>query len=50
LEQDDTKITEHRMTKIRFINFKILANIEETNQKVQLTISFQKSLVQKPYH
>ena len=29
LEQDDNfQITEHRMTKIRFIKFRILANIE----------------------
>jgi 1-aminocyclopropane-1-carboxylate deaminase/D-cysteine desulfhydrase-like pyridoxal-dependent ACC family enzyme len=50
LEQDENKITADKKTKKRFINFKILANIEETNQNVQLTISFHKPPVQKLYH
>jgi len=37
LEQDEKKIKVDKKTKKRFINFKILANIEETNQNVQLT-------------
>jgi hypothetical protein len=37
LEQEERMITADKKTKKRFINFKILANIEDTNQNVQLT-------------
>jgi len=45
LEQDDNRATADKKAKKRFINFRILANIEESDQNVQLTISFQKSPV-----
>jgi len=36
--------TADKKTRKRFINFKILANIEETNQNVELTVN--KGLIQ----